>query len=73
MPYLIYIGGWRIAGTTEDTNGRIVGMSEQFEYDPAQQLNVLQDGTPVIDTADVVGPTMTHRSGDNHPPVQDDA
>ncbi|MFI5689489.1 hypothetical protein [Streptomyces sp. NPDC051636] len=44
----------------------------EYEYDPATQLNYLPNGTAVIDTVAMLGPTLTHRSGDNHPPVKDD-
>jgi putative ATP-grasp target RiPP len=43
-----------------------------YEYDPARQLNVLPDGTPVIDTDAMIGPTMTHSSGDSGGPRKDD-
>lgn len=43
-----------------------------YTYDPAQQLNVLPDGTAVIDTDAMIGPTMTHSSGDKTGPRKDD-
>lgn len=39
-------------------------------YDPAQQMNLTLDGTPLIDSIDMFGPTYTHNS-DGH--KQDDA
>ncbi|MFI2620580.1 hypothetical protein [Streptomyces sp. NPDC018584] len=44
----------------------------EYTYDPAAQLNILPDGTPVIDTDAIVGPTMTHSSGDTSGPRKDD-
>ncbi|MER6102439.1 hypothetical protein ABT115_08930 [Streptomyces sp. NPDC001832] len=38
-------------------------MEPQFEYSPALQLNLLPDGTPVIQTDAMLGPTLTQRSG----------
>jgi putative ATP-grasp target RiPP len=46
-------------------------MNATYKYDPVTQLNVLSDGTAVIDTVVMLGPTMTHKQ-DGGPARKDD-
>lgn len=43
-----------------------------YTYDPVRQLNVLPDGTAVIDTPAVIGSTMSDSSRDRHGRQSDD-
>ncbi|MFE5092106.1 hypothetical protein ACFRCI_17375 [Streptomyces sp. NPDC056638] len=46
-------------------------MEAQYEYNPALQLNLLSDGTPVIDTDAMLGPTLTQSGGSGPAQVDD--